>query len=177
MIVNIGTYFKSLSCPIFNTNFNAFNVKIDNLFDLYYNNFSSSDCINDLSCIIVDLFNVDITFLCNDFYNFNVFSNSKGFKPSSTIVKSIELGLSRRKLKRREFADFQFKRNRCLAVREIFEGRNEISGIDVNNFIEFWCKVVMNKEDLGYNPGLEFDRVTDSDIAFWSPVTLEELHK
>lgn len=97
--------------------------------------------ISDFSDFIIDLFGLDITFHDIDFYNFNAVKVFNILKDNLRIDRCDNL--SRRKRRIKEYAAFQHKfiTNRSLAVSELFDGKNELGDINVNEFTGFWCNV------------------------------------
>lgn len=64
--------------------------------------------ILDFSNYILELSNIDVTYFNGDFYNFNLlicFNNDF----NSKNAKNINYNLSRRKIKKIEYADFQYR--------------------------------------------------------------------
>lgn len=127
--------------------------------------------------MLIEYFNIDITHVKNEFYNFSVLYRSRNFNNNGNVNR--ELGLSCRKLKRREFAKFQYRfgKNRNLVIKELFEGRNNIGEIDKGGFLDFWKGIMVNDEDSCTSEMSESDvGLTELDVNFWRSITIEEIH-
>lgn len=61
--------------------------------------FNSKDFIVDVSGFIIDLFNIDITFFSNDFYNFNGIKNFNVLSNKSNNFNKIVSNMSLERLK------------------------------------------------------------------------------
>lgn len=90
-----------------------------------------------LGNMLIEFFNFNITYVNEEFYNFNDFNNdtSRGLSEVNNNVK-----LSRRKQRKVEYAflQYKFRRNRIGTVRKIFESSNTAGDTDKKGFIEFW---------------------------------------
>lgn len=169
---NIDRYFRSLPL-LFN---HDFNIKLNNFFNYFKHTFNYSLLLDTFSHLIIEYFNVDITYVDDSFYNFNCM---KCFDPDGHGDLNNNYVNSRRKQRKLEYADFQFRfrKNRLQAVREIFDGKQNLVKSIVTLFCIFWSDIMVGSEGRDYNfTGLDNLDFSSTDVEFWTPITVEELH-
>lgn len=119
IVKSIDTYFKFL--PTLH-NFNV-DILLDDLFGKFYHNHDFNYCRDELSTILIKFYNLDITFISDDFYNFNTLKDYDFKSCNAPAVNNA-------KLSRRIFLSFNINLSVTeLVLRETYSMEITILGM------------------------------------------------